>query len=205
MPKAPWYYRWFSEDDFHALRRLKRRNPKSYLKRVYNKNSYDAIGFKIFQHQHPWAMEHLIHNKYIKKIFLKRDNLLKSFVSEQIAMETGRWDRLNQEEVRLNSTKVELSTFLNYKKNREDFFEYKQEKLRQTQQSFLELSYEEITSKFPTDKVEKFLGTKLKNIKLKHSQKKQNPFSLREMISNFQEIKTVLIDNQMETYLETNE
>jgi LPS sulfotransferase NodH len=181
-----------------AFRRL---NNKTSLE-IYNsifplKSLYKCLGFKLFYY-HPldsddnliWRL--LEKDKNIKIIHLKRNNLLRVHVSRLIAEKTDEWARIDNSNLNINK-KVEVS-LTNLMK---DFNETKNhiintEKLFR-EHNVLEVVYEDLINnqQETIDSILSFLN--VKKVILKSSLVRQNPEELKNLISNYDEVKNALI------------
>jgi len=61
-------------------------------------------------------------------------------------------------------------------------------RLKNTGQEHLRLSYEELTDQFPTQKIGEYIGAKINRLDVEVDQKKQNPFLLRDIVINYEEL-----------------
>ena len=65
----------------------------------------------------------------------------------------------------------------------------------------LRLTYEGITTDFPIDEIGEFLGVAISDIEQEVNRQKQNPFSLREMIINYEELNEALEGTRWSRFL----
>ena len=149
----------------------------------------DAVGFKIFDNQNMSAFNYLLNNKSIKKVLLVRENLIRCYVSEQLALQTGKWDRLSSSDIpSLNRMYFKITDFEKFVERIENYVHKVECSLISNNQEFIKLTYEEIVKEFPTERVSDFLSIPLKSISFEVNQKKQNPFPLSAIIENYHEI-----------------
>lgn len=172
--------------------------PFKFLDLVKNK-ALDKLGFKIFPSQKDRILKYLVKDKKIKKIFLTRENLFKSYISFKLAIATGQWDYSPINKTKI--IKVNYADFQKYYQKHISIFKSFQHYLNNDKQSFLELSYEQITKQFPILELEDFLGLTLENISLNTNQKKQNTYPLERRISNYEEIAEKLKKDGLSHFL----
>jgi hypothetical protein len=71
---------------------LRERDAVAFVDRVYGlDNGAHAAGFKIFRGHNDVALAHILSDRGIKKIVLRRENVLASFSSLRLAIQTGHW------------------------------------------------------------------------------------------------------------------
>lgn len=72
--------------------RVREQDPAKFVDQVYAMNTnVHAAGFKMFRDQSPVALAYILADRDIKKIVLRRDNILASYSSLQLARKTGLW------------------------------------------------------------------------------------------------------------------
>ncbi|CAN0458575.1 unnamed protein product, partial [Ectocarpus fasciculatus] len=135
----------------------------------------------------------LLNDKNVRKILLVRENSLRSFVSQQLALQTGVWDRFSDDQtVVVPKLTIDIDKFKNYMRNVRLYLDHIRLVLEKLNQSFLVLTYEEISADFPTKRISTFLETELINISFNVEQKRQNPFRIQEIATNYNQIKSEL-------------
>lgn len=188
--------------------KLKDSDPEEYLNWFFlsgNKYPAKVMGFRLFyehgktEREKIWKILKETHN--IRIIHLQRKNLLRQFVSLQLAEKTSRWLRKESEEIyKYEPILIDYKQCLKYfrKQKRKsqralDFFESSQ---------ILEILYEDLDA-VPvrvTDEVTGFLG--LDPAELSCDLGKQNFQSLSEVISNYVRLKNRFQDTEWEVYFE---
>ncbi len=172
-------------------------NPSDYLNnycfRNYNQQ-IKAVGFKIFYY-HPvkgepktiWSL--LSEMKDLKIIHLKRNNILRTHLSKEIASKTDKWtitgeNNISIDEKALKLTRDEcLNVFEETTKWQKEFDELfkNHNKIDIYYENLLTDNQNELT------KVQQFLN--LKSYNLKTALKKQNPELLKNLLLNYSELK----------------
>ncbi|MBV6633220.1 MAG: hypothetical protein KI792_09340 [Alphaproteobacteria bacterium] len=108
------------------------------------KKPFAAVGFKIFGGDVPEIVQFALKSKDIKKIVLRRDNLLASYSSMTIAMANGVWRAKEKSDLR--ETKVEFipEKFDHYRNVTSQFYQRVEHQLSSEGQEFLKLSYSKL-------------------------------------------------------------
>ncbi len=155
-------------------------------------------GFKLF-YNHPddsedrEVWEILSANTDVKIIHIKRENILRVYVSKLIAIKTGSWNSMQEgekKEVLDKRVKVDVEHCLEALRESKAL-EAQYGKTRFPNHQYLELSYEELiqSREDQISRIYSFLG--IENNKMKESNfnlKRQNPESLKELILNYDEL-----------------
>lgn len=179
--------------------KMRKEKPVKFLDEVVFRKfppSVSAVGFKLFYYQAQSAerqeiWQYLEEDKEIKIIHLKRDNLLKVYLSHYLAKATNQWV-LKDEKYRENSVAVKLDyddglkLFVETKKWEEEYDNFFKEHQK------IELIYEKLVQNTmqETKRIQQFLGVKPE--RLYSSTIKQNKGTLPEIISNYYELKEQL-------------
>ena len=189
LVKATWLGK--KELNLAKLFRLRNKDFRKFLELVFCSPAI-PVGFKIFPGQNDKAMRYLIKDKRLKKIFLIRDDMLRNFVSHKIAVKTGQWGRAPGQKADLQRVEVGVKEFLIYAGSKLDSLKALENQCNADGQETLRLTCEGITADFPVDDIGEFLGVDLGDIQQEVALQKQNPFSLKEMVTNYEELMTAL-------------
>jgi len=171
------------------------REPFAFLRRVWeHPQGASCVGFKMTRGQDASVMRNLIEDSGVLKILLYRRNRLKTFISEQIARQTDRWevyarDELASETPRLH---VDVESFMAHCDLNESFYQEIVRALRSGRQPWMGTTYEDILNTPEHVRLLKFLGVKDWRVKLRQSSIKQSDTDLRTHIENFQELELAL-------------
>lgn len=160
-------------------------------------------GFKLF-YNHPddsndrevWNL--LQKDTKIKIIHIKRENILRTYISKLVAIKTGAWNSRQENEVLDKRVEVNIEHCL------EELREIKrlEEEFGQSKfihHDYMELTYEELTTNTEEQlkRIFNFLELKIEKSNTKKiSLKKQNPESLKGLIINYNELKNALEDSE---------
>ncbi len=155
-------------------------------------------GFKLF-YNHPddsedrEVWEILNTDTNVKVIHIKRENILRTYISKLIALKTGAWDS-RQEEKKTDfldkRVKVDVEQCLNELREIKKL-EAQFGKTRFPNHPYIELSFEELiqNKEGQLSRIYSFLGLEYKKIEqTKINLKRQNPEDLRELILNYDDL-----------------
>ena len=186
-------------------REVRDSDPDSFLQRVWSNNEgASCIGFKMTRGQHDAVMQGLIEETGILKIVLSRKNRLKTFVSEQMAVQSGQWEVYSSGELKTGhpGLRIDVESLKAHCDLNTRFYKGIRDSLNKTQQDFIEIVYEEIFSKPVHVRLLGFLGVKTTRIRLVEASVKQNDRDLRCLITNYQELEKSLVgsDHLAELY-----
>ena len=187
--------------------RLGNKNTDYIYKKIYpNKSLKKFVGFKIFYYHQLDSNDRSIwnilqENPSIKIIHLQRKNLLRVHTSRLIAEKTDIWSTKSEREIGVNEKKVSVDVL----KVIEDF-ETTSEHIKKTKDLFknhevLDVYYENLVNnqEEETVKILRFLGAQQMN--LKSQLKKQNPEKLKNLISNYEEVRGKVKDTEYSFWL----
>ncbi len=170
------------------------------------------VGCKIFSSQiADQELAALLQLDNMRIVFLRRRNLLRRFVSEQIAKKTSKWhlnrfrlrdDPLTIEDRTITIDKTVLLNRLMYSRNSFQRFEKAAAGL-----PYLDVWYEELAADLDGElrRVATFLGAGEPAHESPPRLSKQNPEPLRALISNFDEIREFLYDVGLAEFLTLEE
>ncbi len=190
--------------------RLHGRSPQWVWDRVFSHmpNRIELVGCKIFYY-HPqdtdnnWVWDRIYNDTSIPIIHLTRENILRTYLSRQIADKTRVWhDRNGKNNSRADDRKVHLDP-----KACRDEFEKTESWERHTDECTeghrkLRVTYEELTGPGQEeclDRIQRFLGVEPKE--LASGMKRQNAEGLSTLISNYDELETSLCGTRWEKFL----
>ncbi|WP_299164474.1 sulfotransferase [uncultured Eudoraea sp.] len=155
-------------------------------------------GFKLF-YNHPddsedrEVWEILNADTNVKVIHIKRENILRTYISKLIALKTGAWNSRQEEEKTEfldKRVKVDVEHCLNELREIKKL-EAQFGKTRFPNHPYIELSFEELTQdkEGQLSRIYSFLGLEYEKIeKTKINLKRQNPEGLRELILNYDDL-----------------
>ena len=184
------------------------RDPFEFLQRVWEHPlGASCVGFKMTRGQNDAVMRCLIEDTGVLKLVLYRRNRLKTFVSEQLARRTDRWEVYARDELAINTPKlhVDVESFKAHCDLNERYYRDIQDALRSGWQTWFETAYEDILNASEHVRLLEFLGVGDTRRKLLQSSIKQNDTDLRTHIENYRELELALEGSEFLAELYDNE
>ena len=165
------------------------REPFAFLQRVWQ--GACCIGFKMTRGQDAGVMRSLVEDAGVLKILLYRRNRLKTFISEQLARKTDRWEVYTGDEHAVDTPRlhVDVEAFRAHCDLNERFYQDILHALRSGGQRWTEAAYEDLLAAPEHVRLLEFLGVEATGVKLTQSSIKQGGRDLRSHIDNFQELE----------------
>jgi LPS sulfotransferase NodH len=176
------------------------RAPHEFLNRLWSANLHrDCVGFKMTRGQGEEVLEHLLHDRGIRKILLRRRNRIKTYVSTLIAERSGQWEVYNHAELIEPKPEVELKLpdLCRHIAENEAYYARIDAALRLSGQKAIEIAYEDLGDAVEHARLLGELGVARPNVPLVARSIKQNPADLRKLIANFDELLTALEGTEM--------
>jgi LPS sulfotransferase NodH len=170
-------------------------DPFGFLQRVWeHPQGASCIGFKMTRGQDAGIMQNLIDDSGVRKILLYRRNRLKTFISEQLARQTDRWEVYEKDELATvtPSLRVDVESFKAHCELNERYYRDIKDALQSARQTWLETAYEDILNADEHVRLLEFLGVGTTGAKLTQSSVKQSDKDLRTHIENFRELELAL-------------
>ena len=170
-------------------------DPFGFLRRIWEyPQGARCIGFKMTRGQNDAIMQKLIEDSGVLKIVLQRRNRLKTYVSEQLARQTERWEVYARSDLASDTPRlrVDLESLKAHSDLNERFYRNIQQSLQVGQQPWIEAVYENILNGDEHMRLLEFLGVGDTRARLAGSSIKQNDTDLRNHIDNFHELELAL-------------
>jgi len=174
-------------------------NPKKFLNGYWQTHQTEnCIGFKYLNNQCPLIEEAIITTHCLKKIIIYRENLLKQFVSYQIALRTKVWNSYQgiYDPIKIM---VDLPSFFKYAEKVNHTYDQWYKSLGD--QEYLLVKYEDLVANVESTfhKVCQFLNQPI--AKAVFNLKKQNSDNLVDLIENYEEVANALKGTEYEKFL----
>lgn len=182
--------------------------PKTRARRLAQRHHDKEVthfGYKIVTNQHSAYLLSMLAETKIKKIFLTRENLLRRYLSNVLAIETGLWKIKKHSGVRRPSRKIYIdpvALIANIK-----YFKREIARIRQVTNNYvLEITYEELTTNKTQTlrKVAEHLSIPYDRLNFSPQISKVNEGDLQDLIENYEEVHAALNNTEFEEYLHTN-
>lgn len=200
-----WGYPSYSSE---KVLQTRKKDPTKFLDKIVFRDflkSTEAVGFKLLYQEEQNFSEKTI-CEYLKKIknlnviHLKRRNILANYISWQIAKKTDVWILLKHQNNHKPKLEIDYEDCLNYfqktkalEKEHESFFDKHSRQIHT-------LYYEDLVAN--TEKeiqgIQQFLG--VESLPLIHYTRKQEQRPLKEIITNYDELKEKFADTPWQTF-----
>jgi LPS sulfotransferase NodH len=175
---------------------------KFFMKESFKKDTHKASGFKLlyFQAEHNQLIFKYLKQNDFRIIHLLRKNILRRYLSLEIAKKNNIWVQFDGDTVKKSKIKVECSKII------EELNKTKEEQAYYSKQAkdfvFLKCEYENLCrdTKKELQKIQDFL--KVPKRDLKPQSVKQNSFSINEIANNYEELKSTLKNTEYVVYLQ---
>ncbi len=171
------------------------REPLAFLQRVWeHRLGASCVGFKMTRGQSDAVLQALIGDPETLKILLYRRNRLKTFVSEQLARQTDRWEVYARDQLVTGTPRlhIDVESFRAHCDLNAGFYQNIKHALQSGRQRWIEVAYENLLTGSEHVRLLEFLGVGATRTKLMQSSIKQNDTDLRTHIENFQELELAL-------------
>ena len=168
------------------------RDPFRFLQRVWDSaRGASCVGFKMTRGQHEEVMHGLIGDSDVRKILLHRRNRLKTYVSEQIAMRTDRWEVYSRKDLATDVPRinVDIESFMAHCDQNERFYRSIETALRSGEQPWIRTFYEGLHDVDEHIRLLEFIGVQATQTRLTDASIKQSDRDLRSHIQNFRELE----------------
>jgi hypothetical protein len=165
------------------------------------------MGFKMTRGQDERVLEAMLDDHAVRKIVLRRRNVLRTYVSEMIANQTGLWEVYDRFALRTipPRVRVDVGELRNHLRVNAVFYDRLEQTLRFSRQSFLEAWYEQLFEPDAHTRLLHFLDVSPGMWSLSSKSVKQNSGDLRRLISNYAELESALAGSELEWLLHAEE
>jgi LPS sulfotransferase NodH len=164
--------------------------------------SIQAVGFKVFYthlYDVPDLERFLLAHDDIRIVHLKRRNLLHTFISSRIAAKTNVYGISSADAIQKTTIVVDTDKCLRYLQDQQQAIARYDTLLRD--RSVLDVQYTDLSDSYESTmaRVQAFLDVEPRT--LSSSRVKQNPYSLREIVENYDELEEALRGLPWEEFL----
>lgn len=183
------------------------REPLVVLERLWREGfGKRAVGFKLNRGQSPAAFDAVLADARVRKLILTRRNKVKTYVSELVALRTGRWESYGRPARPAPPVRVEVDAHSLYEHIalNESYYARLRGSLEASGQRYLSCAYEDLRSDEEWSRIIEFIGVK-PGAGLRAGTSKQNPSDLRDLVSNFAELEAALHGTGLESSLRSLE
>jgi LPS sulfotransferase NodH len=183
------------------------RNPLQVLDLVWRESlGHRVVGFKINRGQESRVLRRVLEDRDVLKIVIRRMNCIRTFVSEQIAEITGRWESNPGSEVsrELISIQVDPAELRQHVLLNQRYYHEIYRSLAALGQTALEVCYEDLGCRRVHRRALAFLGA-TPSVQLQTGTRKQSIAELHELIANFDDLERALRGSDLEKDLYTED
>jgi LPS sulfotransferase NodH len=178
------------------------RDPLAFLERVWSTDlGHSHVGFKMTHRQNETVLDAVLRDVGVRKIVLRRQNRVRTFVSRQISEQTGQWEAYREADLVSERPRVhvDVAALREDIAENEGYYGEVERLLETTGQPFVRVWYERLLAGRRDERararVLEFLGLPEPDraaASLRIRSVRQNPASLRELITNFAELEDAL-------------
>ncbi len=184
---------------------MRNRLPRAYLGMVWGTAPRSKlVGFKLFDHQSKAVRDVVLRRPRTKKILLFRRNFLRAELSRQIALATDVWIQLSGEASR-SVARFDLETFWSRYAAVQAEERSLESTLAASGHAYMKIHYEDIagsSAPAPLDRIFAFLGVGPCSFdRAALTIRRQNPFPMRELMTNYGEVEAALAGTECEWML----
>lgn len=163
------------------------RDPIAYLAEVWrHARGHACVGFKMTPEQYPEILQAVLEDGGIAKIVLRRNNPLRTLVSERIAELTGRWEAYAGEDACEEEphprVHIEYDELDRHVRSVKAFYDGLTDAMRRSGQHWLELGYESLFDAEEQRRICAFLGLSPRVLRARSV--RQNPEPLERLLDN---------------------
>jgi hypothetical protein len=154
------------------------------------------VGLRLFLDHSPAMTARLLYDRNVAKVVLSR-NLLEAYISLETARDTGVWLTTEAAKAPPKPVKVDINKLVTFALRQSLYYNDVQTVLHQTDQSYLQIDYNEIKSLAKLNQIARFVGSKHEFKSVGDPIQKQNPGSLEERIADFPKLVEELKRRQL--------
>ena len=173
--------------------------PLKLLARAWQEDlGHKAVGFKLNRGQSALIQSKVLRDPGIRKIVIRRENRIRSYVSECIAEASGEWESYQGLKISAVSRPIAVDpgALLRHAAANRAYYDSIGAELARTGQEAFAVSYERLAEPEVRRALLCFLEV-LPDIALRSGTRRQNPAPLRDLISNFDELALALGDTDL--------
>jgi hypothetical protein len=179
--------------------------PRTFILTIWMRNrNKDWTGFKYIWFHTPKIRDSVLLNEKIKKVLLTRRNILRTEISRQIADETNEWIK-HDGKATCTQVRFDLDKFWRHHERTLHQIETLKRELNDRKQPYIEIFFEDLAG----ENRDPVLAEFCRQMEIEPwtfdvadvSTKRQNPFTLPEILLNFEEVRSSLTGTNAEWML----
>lgn len=180
-------------------------DPLGFLAQVWAApHGRSRIGFKMTLRQAPTVLDAVLDDPGIDKLVLRREDLLRAFVSERIAEALDEWEVYAPEALTRQRPRVAVdpAALRSHVAGTHAYYEDVTGRLRDRGHRFIELRYEALETADEQRRMFAFLGVPPPPQPLPARSVRQNPEPLRALVDDYEALARALRGDPLERFLE---
>jgi LPS sulfotransferase NodH len=169
----------------------RQRDPLAFLDAVWAAPlGHACVGFKLTHRQNEPVFRHLLADTGVAKIVLRRQNRMKTYVSQRISEALVEWEVYRHEDLRRDRPRVHIEPeqFLDRVRFDEAYYDEIRQALAGRGHEWIEVRYESLFSGDQQRAILDFLGLDPIPGGLRSGSIKQNSRDLRDLVANYDEL-----------------
>ena len=184
------------------------RDPLGFLDRVWAADlGHSCVGFKMTPRQNETALDAVLRDAGVRKIVLRRENRVRTFVSQQISEATDQWEVYRETDLVSERPRVhvDVDALRDSIADNEAYYDDIERVLEAGGDPCLRVSYERLVAGGERTRLLEFLDLPDADraaATLRVRSVRQNPASLRDLITNFAELEDDLAGTALAADLE---
>jgi len=184
------------------------RDPLAFLDRVWAADlGHSQVGFKMTPRQNETVLDAVLRDPGVRKIVLRRENRVRTFVSQQISEDTDQWEVYRDADLVAERPRVhvDVDALRESIAENEAYYDDIERVLEAAGGLYLRVSYERLVAGGERSRLLEFLGLPDADraaMTLRVSSVRQNPAALRELVTNFAELEDALAGTALAADLE---
>ena len=210
-PKITCYNEPFNPNDIYVadialktehMRAVRDADPIRFAERLYAAVGAERIaGFKILDYQAREVHDYLLRRRDVRKVILRRENLLASYSSNLIANKVKQWRVGAGDQARTATLEFDRRRFGKYVRQAARYDRHVDELIEASGSPVMALEYQDLLRHEAQKRLLTFLGADPTH-KMKANIIRQNPGSLQARFSNWDQVVADLSGTSMEGWLQ---
>jgi LPS sulfotransferase NodH len=178
--------------------------PLAFLERMWRRfPGSPCVGFKFTHRQNEEVYPHLLADRGLRKILLRRRNRLKTYVSSLIAERLGEWEVYRRADLTAERPRVTVDLDRFYERTAFDraYYAEIESTLEASGQTWADATYETLEERQEQNRLLRFLEQQPTGRPLRARSIKQSSRDLRDLVANFAALSRELAGTEFEEEL----
>ena len=183
------------------MRAYREEDPIRFIDLLFSESRAQlAVGFKMLDYQAPDVQDHLLQRSDVRKLYLRRANLLSAYSSDLVANRVEQWRVLAGEKIRQAEIEFVPREFDEFLKHAAEYERHVSDLIERSDSPVMALEYGELLNRKAQKKLLAFLCVDPTR-KLETNYIRQNPGGLRKRFTNWDRVVATLAGTPMEAWL----